>query len=171
MLYRAVIAAPTLVYRRIDPDADAALAVDHYRDAHRASFGDDPDPRHRYRGDRDYLRCLRTRVEEFPDGHVLAQLDDGRVVGQLELQVPYGRTTGYVNLYYVTPAFRGLGFGRRMHAEFAEPYFRSWDASRIGLDVSRTNSRAIAFYRSLGYRFAGDPTSGTELRRMELVLT
>jgi ribosomal protein S18 acetylase RimI-like enzyme len=72
-------------------------------------------------------------------------------VGQLELQVPYGLSTGYVNLFYVAPAFRGLGFGRALH-ERAERYFQSWQAERVELDVSATNTRAVGFYRHLGYR-------------------
>jgi ribosomal protein S18 acetylase RimI-like enzyme len=165
-----VIAAPTLVYRRIDPRADVALVARHYHDAHVATYGDAPSPGHRYRGDRDYLRCLAARVDEYPDGHVLALLDDGRVVGQLELQVPYGLETGYVSLYYVAPAFRGLGFGRRMHAEYAERYFRSWEARRVELDVSRVNTRAVRFYLSIGYRFETEQSPTALLRRMALVL-
>jgi ribosomal protein S18 acetylase RimI-like enzyme len=165
-----VIAIPTVVYRRIDPRADATVVTRHYHDAHVASFGDDPEPPHRYSGHAGYLRGLAARVEEFPDGHVLAALPDGRVIGQLELQVPYGLATGYVNLFYVAPAFRGLGFGRRMHAEYGERYFRAWEATRIELDVSRRNTRAIAFYRGLGYQFDGDQPPEAVLRRMGLDL-
>jgi ribosomal protein S18 acetylase RimI-like enzyme len=141
-----VIAAPTLSYRTIDPDADADFAIRAYLDACRASYGNEESflgrPRH--------LEWLRSRVEEFPDGHLLALLD-GRPVGQMELQVPYGLPEGYVNLYYVIPELRGCGFGRRMH-DHAVLYFRSWDATRVELHVSDSNERAMGFYRSLGYR-------------------
>ena len=145
-----MIAAPGLTYRTINPDSrsDAALAVNAYLDACRASYGDVS----AFMGRRRHLDWLRSRVEEFPDGHVLA-FDGTRCVGQLELQVPYGMMTGYVNLYYVAEAFRGKGYGRRLH-EYAERYFRSWEADRIELHVAPLNERALGFYRHLGYRLA-----------------
>ena len=139
-----------LRFRTIDPVADARLAAAHHVDACIASFGSDAS----YQGDAAYLRWLRARVEEYPDGHVLAYLkSDGACVGQLDLQVPYGLAVGYVNLFYVTGRFRGQGFGRALH-EYAERYFRSWEASRIDLHVSPANEPAIGFYRRMGYRLS-----------------
>ena len=142
-----MLAAPPLTYRTINPDSadDADRAVEAYIDACRASYGDVAG----FPGRRRHLAWLRSRVEEFPDGHVLAfERDD--CVGQLELQVPYGLTTGYVNLYYVAPPYRGRGYGRRLH-DYAERYFRSWEASRIELHVAPLNDRALGFYRHVGY--------------------
>jgi len=135
----------SLTLRTIDPVRDADLCAANHYDACIASFGEGT----RYEGRDVYLKWLRERVEEFPDGHLLA-FAGRRCVGQLELQVPYGLSTGYVNLFYVTPVFRGLGFGRALH-ERAERYFQSWQAERIELDVSATNTRAVGFYRHLGY--------------------
>lgn len=135
-----------LTFRTIDPRADAALVAAHHHEACVASFGDDK----RYQGGARYLKWLRARVEEFPDGHLLAFLD-GECIGQLELQVPFGLAAGYVNLFYVTPPYRGLGFAPLLH-DRAEQYFRSWDATRIELHVSPVNERAVAFYRKMGYR-------------------
>ena len=145
-----VIAAPALTFRTIDPDSktDADLAVAAYLDACRASYGDDA----AFPGRRRHLDWLRSRVEEFPDGHVLA-FDGSAYVGQLELQVPYGLTTGYVNLYYVAEGSRGKGYGRRLH-EYADRYFRSWEANRVELHVSPLNRPALGFYRHMGYRLA-----------------
>jgi ribosomal protein S18 acetylase RimI-like enzyme len=141
---------PTLTFRRIDPVRDAKLAVAHHLDACVASFGTDA----RYQGDASYLRWLRARVEEYPDGHVLVyRRCDGACVGQLELQVPYGFTAGYVNLFYVTESLRRQGYGAALH-EYAERYFRSWEASRIDLHVSPANEAAVGFYRRMGYKLA-----------------
>ena len=156
---------PTLTYRRIEPARDAALAARHHYDACVSSFGDDS----RYEGPRKYVEWLRRQVEQYPDGCVLA-FEKGRCVGQMELQVPYGLTVGYVNLYYVTPEFRGKGYGTAMHA-YAERYFRSWEATRIELHVSPTNEQAVQFYRRLGYRFiAADEDPMTRLWKMAKVL-
>ena len=145
-----VILATTLTYRTIDPVADADFAINAYLDACRASYGNDGT----FPGRARHLAWLRARVEEFPDGHVLALLD-GCPVGQMELQVPYGLPTGYVNLYYVAPEVRGLGFAKRMHDDYAVRYFRSWEARTVQLHVSGQNERAMGFYRSLGYRALG----------------
>lgn len=135
-----------LTYRRIDPSSDAPLAYANYREACVASFGSST----RCIGLPQYTRWLGQRVEEFPDGHVLAILN-GQIVGQLELQVPYGLDRGYVNLFHVSRPWRRLGIGRRMH-EFALRYFHSWEADWAELHVSCTNLPAVEFYRSLGYR-------------------
>lgn len=153
-----VIAVPKLLYRTIDPEADAKLVTDNQRDACVATFGDDA----RYQGDERYLAWLRDKVEEFPDGCLLAMLDDGRCVGQLELEVPFGRGVGYVNLFYVRPEFRGRGYGRKLCAH-AEKYFRAWEARRIELHVSPTNERAVEFYRKMGYKFTRASEGGAAL--------
>jgi GNAT superfamily N-acetyltransferase len=140
----------TLTYRTIELPKDSARAITYHRDACRASFGDGFE-RHLMRPAR-YLKWLAARLEEFPDGHLLAFAGE-RCVGQLELQVPYGATEGYVNLFYITPLFRRRGFGRLLHAR-AEQYFRSWEAREIHLHVSPQNIAATQFYRTMGYLFA-----------------
>jgi len=142
-----MIGSRSLVYHRINVDADGVICAAHHYDACLESFGTAAG----YEGRIRYLAFLREKVEEFPDGCLLAYLE-GRCLGHLELQVPYGLTIGYVNLFYVTPPFRGQGFGRLMH-EHAERYFRSWEANRVELHVSPTNRRAVSFYKAMGYSF------------------
>jgi ribosomal protein S18 acetylase RimI-like enzyme len=155
-----VLIAPALTFRTIDPDADARQAYAAYADACRASFGSGGTAS----AFDHHARWLRARVDEFPDGHVLAFAGD-RCAGQLEVQVPYGRTTAYVNLFWVAPDLRGQGYGRRLQ-EYAERYCRSWEAGRIELDVSPDNARAVGFYRHLGYRFAHVAAGHARLWRM-----
>jgi len=148
-----------LKFRSIDPDRDAGLAFEHYQLACAATYG----RFRRARAER-YLPWLKARVEEYPEGHVLAYLGD-ECVGQMELQVPYGLTTGYVNLFYVAKAFRRRGVGRAMH-ERAEMYFRSWEANRVELDVALSNTPAVRFYRAMGYSLTDLPAAGAGLVRM-----
>jgi ribosomal protein S18 acetylase RimI-like enzyme len=142
------ILTSSITLRTIDLAVDVDRCARNHQDACEASFG----PGCRYEGRDSYLRWLAPRVEEFPEGFVLA-FDADTCVGHLELEVPYGLTHGYINLFYVTPACRGQGIGRQLH-QYAERYFRSWDATQIDLHVSPTNIRAIRFYRRLGYEFA-----------------
>jgi ribosomal protein S18 acetylase RimI-like enzyme len=150
-----------LTYRRIDPSTDTALAYQNYRETCMTSFGS----ARQCMTPAGYSLWLARRVEEFPDGHVLAILR-GQVVGQLELQVPYGLDRGYVNLFYIAPPWRRLGFGRRLH-DFAMRYFRGWEAEWIDLHVSPTNTPAVGFYRSLGYRVAEIEPGPRGMWRME----
>ncbi len=145
-----------LTFRRIDAAADGDFAFEHYQDACVASFGSVD----ACLSKADYLGWLANRVEEYPDGHVIAWIGS-QFVGQLELQIPYGLRTGYVNLFYVARPWRRLGMGRRLH-DYAEIYFRSWEAEDIELHVSPSNTAAVQFYRSLGYRIAdGQSKQGT----------
>jgi GNAT superfamily N-acetyltransferase len=156
------VPGPPLTFRRIDVDRDGPAAYAHYRDAAEASLGSER------AGDRrlPYLAGLRDRCLEYPDGHVLSLLGPD-VVGQLELQVPYGLSVGYVNLFYVMPRWRRLGLGRLLH-EYAAGYFRSWDATSVELHVGSANAAALAFYRSLGYRVVENGAG--ELWKMRLAL-
>lgn len=142
--------APLLTFRRIDLARDGKLAAANHLAACMATYGDPA----RYEGERNYLNRLRQEIEEYPDGCVLAWLGE-RCVGQLELQVPYGSERGYVNLFIVTEPFRRRGFGRRLN-EYAERYFRAWEASLVELHVSPTNHAAVSFYRAIGYRVVRD---------------
>lgn len=137
-----------LTFRRIELPRDAARAVAWHADACRASFGEGQFRARLERPER-YLKQLAERIEEYPEGHLLA-LAGSECVGQMELQVPYGLDVGYVNLFYVAAAFRRQGCGRAMHAR-AEQYFRSWEARRVELHVSPTNPGAVRFYQALGY--------------------
>ncbi len=142
-----MILTPTITYRHLTPSIDAGLAYSHYREAGLATYGE-PSP---IMSPRAYLKSLIGRCEEFPDGHLLAFLGD-ECLGQLELQTPYGLTTGYVNLFYVSASFRRMGFGTLLHQR-GEQYFRSWEADSITLHVSPQNRPATAFYRQMGYHF------------------
>ena len=152
-------AIPPLTFRTIDADRDADLCAANHYDACLASFGEGC----RYEGRESYLRWLREGVAVYPEGFVMAFRGE-RFAGQLELQVPYGLTTGYVNLFYVSPDMRSRGFGRLLH-QYAERYFRSWEAETAELHVSPQNIRAIRFYRRLGYAFDKSGDGGSYMTR------
>jgi len=153
-----------LTYRTIHLPSDAARVARNRRDACIETFGDDS----RFEGDVRYLAWLKDKIEEYPEGFVLA-FKGKRFVGHLELQVPYGKTLGYVNLFYLARSFRGAGNGKLLHA-YAERYFRSWEAQRVELHVSPTNRRAVQFYQKLGYHAVRLEGTSAPLWRMELCL-
>jgi len=153
-----MLLAPPITYRPIDPVRDRDLVTANYRDTCLASCASTE-------AVVGYLPWLVRRVDEFPDGHLLAFIGDD-CLGQLELQVPYGKSDGYVNLFCVTRGYRGRGFGRLLH-ERAEQYFHSWDATAIELDVHPANHRALRFYLSVGYVVRRrEPTASGTMWRM-----
>ena len=155
-----MLLTPSLTFRPIDLTTDARRAYAAYVDACRASFGSDATAG----SFEHHLGWLRSRLEEFPDGHVLAW-HGRRCVGQLEAQVPYGSSVGYVNLFWVAPDARGQGYGRRLQ-EYLERYCRSWEATRVELDVSPDNGQAVGFYRRMGYKFVQIRGETSRLWRM-----
>jgi ribosomal protein S18 acetylase RimI-like enzyme len=159
-----VVEVQGLTFRTIHLPNDAALVARNRRDACVETFGDE----RQFEGDIRYLAWLKDKVDEFPDGFVLA-FDGKRCVGHLELEVPYGLDIGYVNLFYVARGFRRRGVGHVLHF-YCRQYFRSWDASRVQLHVSPTNRRALSFYRKLGYRPVQLEGLRGPLWRMELKL-
>src|SRR2546427_4942712 len=129
---------PTLIYRRINPAIHGEICLAHHREACLLSYGCE----HRRPTADAYLAWLKSRVQEYPDGHALVYLEGGKLAGQLEMGIPYRLKRGYIDLYFVTQKLRGLGFGTAMHA-YVERYFRAWDAEEIELHVARTNESAL----------------------------
>ena len=62
--------------------------------------------------------------------------------------------TGYSNLYYLLPAWRGMGLGRQLH-DYAVGLLGARGVARIELAVLPTNVVALRFYERHGYRRLG----------------
>ena len=63
----------------------------------------------------------------------------------------YDGHRGWINYLAVSPAMRRRGLGRRMLAA-AEARLRALGCPKINLQVRRSNTEVIAFYRRLGFR-------------------
>ncbi|AQQ55546.1 GNAT family N-acetyltransferase [Planococcus lenghuensis] len=148
-----------LRFRTIDPENDAETVCRFRRDSFAVSFG------HMYEFDEeDYLQWLRDMAARFPDGFVLAE-EEGNPVGQLELSIREyeGKTIGYVNLYYLTPEYRGKRQGQELHG-YAQRFFNRHEVEEYHLRVSPTNKPAIKFYRKIGMEEAGPEVGGKVVR-------
>ncbi len=136
-----------LRFRPIDVERDLGIAAAHRRDSFVVSFGH-AEPLDEGK----YVRYLAQLAERLPGGVVFAFLDDA-IVGQIEAQVRPGGT-GYVNLFYLVPAWRGRGLGQQL-LEYAVALFREQGVTQIELAVSPTNAPAVRFYEKHGYRRLG----------------
>ncbi|MCY4130657.1 MAG: GNAT family acetyltransferase [Gammaproteobacteria bacterium] len=92
---------------------------------------------------KDILRKLRVQRDLFlvglSNGHLVATVMSG-----------YDGHRGWINYLAVAPTCRRLGFGRRM-MEAAELRLRELGCPKINLQVRRSNTEAVDFYRFLGF--------------------
>jgi ribosomal protein S18 acetylase RimI-like enzyme len=78
--------------------------------------------------------------------------DKNQPVGQIEMQIwqEDNQNLGYVNLFYLIPEYRGMGYGVEL-IDYAESYFRKNGISEYHLRVSISNNRGVAFYEKHGF--------------------
>ena len=162
---------PLLEFRTIDLAKHRELACRFRRDSYVASFGDSdafdgPDGD----GATEYLTWLERRIQSFPAGQVHAWAGD-EVVGQIEA-IPRTRAGegdapfGYINLYYLSPKWRGQGLGRQLET-YVNRLFRDMGIERLILSVSPTNNAAWNFYLREGWKDCGPNPKSPEVHLME----
>jgi ribosomal protein S18 acetylase RimI-like enzyme len=91
---------------------------------------------------------IRAKVRFQPDLFLVALLDGG-VVGTV--MAGYEGHRGWINYLAVAQDRRCQGIGRALMSA-AEAALQALGCPKINLQVRRTNSAVIAFYRALGFR-------------------
>jgi RimJ/RimL family protein N-acetyltransferase len=156
-------AQPPLSFRPIDLRADLESAVRFRRDSFVCSFGDDG----RF-DEAQYVSFLKAKQARDPWLAVHVFRDD-QLIGQMELDAykpePW---IGYVNLYYLAPAYRGLGLAAQLDA-YASDYLQRSGFASAQLSVSPTNTRALRFYRRHGWSDVGPRPGDVRLMHKEIV--
>jgi GNAT superfamily N-acetyltransferase len=159
-----------LLIKPIDLDDHGSEAVANRADSFEVSFGSAGEFFSAYRKDGSlYLDHLRGRMAEQP-GSCVHAWNGSTLVGQIELRD--GREDpqeGYVNLYYLVPRLRGRGLGQELDA-YAIRWFLDRGMTSAALGVSRTNARALRFYKKMGWVSCGEHPKGKNaiLMRKEL---
>lgn len=92
---------------------------------------------------KDIQRKLRVQGDLF-----LVGLLEERLV--CTVMAGYEGHCGWINYLAVAPELRRNGIGRRIMAE-AEARLRELDCPKINLQIRRSNTQAVDFYRSLGF--------------------
>ena len=156
-----------LQFRPIDLGQHTAISIDFRRDSYVCSFGDDRLFIEENGADASgYVEWLEQRIARFPEGHVHAW-DGDDIVGQIELIV--GPDSGYVNLFYLKPDVRGLGFGTALH-DYTVEVLQRHGVRVAGLSVSPTNERALRYYRRHGWRDLGPRAGASHVHEMALLV-
>lgn len=121
------------------------------------------------KGDERYLQWLKDKISKDPNS-VVHVLDGDSIIGQIEMgRLRDDQSVGYVNLNYLIPEKRGLGFGAQLD-EHTTSYFRSLGLKRARLSVSPTNRSAVRFYEKMGWVDLGPREEHPEVHYMEKVL-
>ena len=92
---------------------------------------------------KDIHRKLRVQRDLFLVGTV-----DGRLVATV--MAGYEGHRGWINYLAVATEYRGRGFGRRLMDE-VEARLLAIGCPKINLQIRRSNTEAVEFYRSLGF--------------------
>ena len=86
---------------------------------------------------------------------LLAETEDGSVVGVAAYSPFFSTTVGAVGLYvsdlWVAESARGQQLGVKLLAAVREAGAKAWDSRFIRLNVYHTNPRALAFYERIGF--------------------
>lgn len=93
---------------------------------------------------RDIARKLKVRGDLF-----LVGLEDGALVASA--MVGYEGHRGWVNYFAVAPSARRRGYGRQLMLE-AERRLRAEGCPKINLQVRTSNTAALRFYESMGFK-------------------
>lgn len=160
-------AGTELRFAPIDLDSGAETAIAFRADSFVCSFGS----AERFyeadgKGHERYLVWLRERMQSIP-GSCVHVWSGESIIGQIEMGSFKGEPEiGYVALYYLIPARRNRGLGRRLD-EYATAFLRGLGFRAARLNVSPANEQAIRFYMKSGWRDLGPSPAHPEVHSME----
>lgn len=137
-------------FQPVDFARHMGICVQFREDSFRASYPDGEEWRQHW-DERDYRQWIVEHAAKFPGGaqHLWCY---GEIIGQLEFT--YKNDGGHVNLFYLRPDMRGLGYGALLQ-EFVTDFLRAKGCLSVTLRVSPRNQRAIGFYKKLGWQDTG----------------
>lgn len=90
---------------------------------------------------------IQTKIQFQPDLFLVAMAED-RLVGTV--MAGYEGHRGWINYLAVAPTQRRRGIAKKMMAS-AEKKLRALGCPKINLQVRRTNTTVINFYRAIGF--------------------
>ena len=159
-----------LRFEPIDLDSAAEIAIAFRADSFKCSFGS----AQRFyeadgKGHERYLGWIRQLMQSIP-GSCVHVWNGESVIGQIEMNRFKGDPQmGYVNLYYLVPAYRNRGLGRRLD-EYATAFLYGIGFRAARLSVSPTNQQAMRFYLKSGWSDLGPRPGHPEVHFMEKTL-
>ena len=152
----------------INLEQDWNLCLKYRIDSYVASFGSAANFE-RDGGESHYKQWLLNKIKNNPYSAVHIHLDN-KIIGQMELgQMKNEPETGLANLYYLAPEYRGQNLSQYLD-QYAIRFLTALGCKKARLNVSPTNSRALAFYLKNGWKNLGPNPKHPEVHIMEKVL-
>lgn len=128
--------------------------LDFIRDTHLCSFGSmEGLVNENGQGEERFIQRVRTRLAEEP-GSCLHVWRNEEIIGQLHLGRFVDPAIGYINMFYVSPAWRGTGVAAAME-DYACAYLEAQGFQSAYLSVAAQNHRALRFYEKQGWTDLG----------------
>lgn len=156
-----------LKFKPVDLEKAQELCVQFRADAFIFSFGS-ADRFYQEAGNNaeKYLQWLKQRMAEIPNSCVHVWQAD-HIIGQLEM----GRwqpdaSVGYINFFYLAPAFRGQGLAQQLD-QHAAYFFKHLGCQSARLSVSPINQAAMRFYLRHGWVDLGQREDAPEVHYLE----
>ena len=124
------------------------------RDTHLCSFGSmEGFVDENGQGEERFIQRVRTQLAEEP-GSCLHVRRSGEIDGQLHLGRFVDPAIGYINMFYVSPGWRGTGVAAA-NEEYASAYLQARGLHSAYLSVAAQTHRAIRFYEKQGWTYLG----------------
>lgn len=113
-----------------------------------------------------YITWVKEKAAALP-GSVVHVWDGEQIIGQIEMGlVPNIESVGYVNLFYLTPQYRGRGLGALLEA-YAWQYLGALGCTSLRLSASPTNTPAWLFYQRNGWEDLGPREDDPTVRKLQ----
>ncbi|KAM3099112.1 GNAT family N-acetyltransferase [Phormidesmis sp. 146-12] len=156
----------TLEFKPINLELHQELCIQFRADSFVCSFGSSDRFYQEDASGAKYLQWLKQRMTEMPNSCVHIWKGE-QIIGQIEMQRwRLNPEAGYVNLFYLTPEFRGQGLGQQLD-RYAASFFKQLGCKTARLNVSPTNLGAMRFYLKYGWVDLGQRTDDPEVHYLE----
>jgi len=117
-------------------------------------------------GEVHYKEWLGNKVKNNPYSAVHVYFD-GKIIGQMEMgKMKNEADIGMVNLYYLAPEYRGKNLSGYLD-QYAMNFLKGLGCKIARLNVSPTNTRALAYYSKNGWKEIGPNPKYPEVHTME----
>jgi ribosomal protein S18 acetylase RimI-like enzyme len=95
-------------------------------------------------------RAIDADCDAHPDGILIAESEDGQVVGYITTRLNRDSRLGWIPNLAIDPACQGTGIGRRL-LQAALDYFRSAGMTHAKIETLASNERGQSLYPSVGF--------------------
>ncbi len=156
----------SLAFKPIDLEHHAYICIQFAEDTEICSFGSvDGFREEDGKGAERFIERIRAKLAHDPLSCIHVWRDDN-IVGQIHLEQFIDSSIGYINFFYIAPAWRGKGVATRLD-DYATAHFKQRGFKSARLSVTPANARAVRFYLNHGWKDLGPREDKPNVHNME----